>query len=216
MLLARLPDKLPNSIIFDFDNTLVDTQESIHMAFNETLEAFGREKWSNYDLKNKVKYSPRDFLHQVVGIENELRAKDIFLAAYQRHSAKLLKPMKCAIELLAFFREKNIKQYVISNKRGHILRHEINNLLDWGGYFQKIVGSEDCPLDKPDPKVVEFTLGYRPTNEVWFIGDSDVDVACAKNSGCLAILISDDDDLKLEYEPDLHYPDLGALIAAMR
>jgi len=211
-----LLSKLPASIIFDFDNTLVDTQEAIHNAFNDTLCAFGLAKWSEYDLKNKIKYSPRDFLHRVVGLENELKAKEIFLATYQKHSAKSLRPMSCATELLDFFRNKNIKQYVISNKRGHLLRHEVHNLLNWGSYFQKIVGSEDCQHDKPDPMIVEYTLGHKADHEIWFIGDSDVDIACARNSGCLAILINSDNDLKLEYEPDIHYPNLDGLLTAIR
>ncbi|MEI6986480.1 MAG: hypothetical protein WCK65_10140 [Rhodospirillaceae bacterium] len=42
-----LPDTLPLAIIFDWDNTLVDSWECLHASINVTLVAMGQRPWTN-------------------------------------------------------------------------------------------------------------------------------------------------------------------------
>lgn len=211
-----LPNKLPTAVIFDFDNTLVATLPAIHAAFNDTLEFYGYPKWSDQELKNNIKFSPREYLPKIVGIDKAKAAADFYLEAYKKRSNNFIKPLDKALEVIEFLQTHQVPLYIVSNKRGNLLRREVIELLGWGSYFKNIVGSEDCDHDKPHPAVVEHTLGKKPTRGTWFIGDSDVDIACALNAGCLAILISDDKNLKLEYQPDIHYPNLSHLLAEIR
>jgi len=211
-----LPNRLPQKVIFDFDNTLVDTQPSIHKAFNDTLEAFGHPIWSDEELSKKIKFSPRDFLHKVIGVENEAKGLEIFLEKYKTHSKDCLKPLDLAHELISFLSENQIEQYIISNKRGFLLRHEIENILNWSHFFAKVIGSEDFEKDKPDPAIVEFTIGHPADRNIWFVGDTDVDVKCAKLSGCYAILVNNKPDDEFEYLPDINYPNIEMFLSDLR
>lgn len=211
-----LPNKLPQKVIFDFDNTLVDTKLAIHRAFNDTLQAFGHPIWSEEELTCNVKYSPRDFMNQVIGKENEAKGRELFLEFYKSYSLDCLKPMSNALLLMQFFLENQIKLYVISNKRGYLLRHEIDNILKWGSFFAKVVGSEDAAKDKPDPSIVEFTIGHPATSDIWFVGDSDVDVKCGKLAGCFCILLHGKPSKDFEYLPDIYYPDIELFLSDLR
>jgi phosphoglycolate phosphatase len=80
---------------------------------------------------------------------------------------------------------------VVSNKRGHLLRLEAAEL-GWDKYFQSLVGAADAERDKPAPEIVDFALagsGIAAGPAVWFVGDTDIDVLCAQNSGCTAVLV---------------------------
>src|SRR5690606_3190282 len=55
---AALP--APRAILFDWDNTLVDTWGVLHRALAATFEAFGRRPWTLEETKRNVRASARD------------------------------------------------------------------------------------------------------------------------------------------------------------
>ena len=40
--------QLPKAVIFDWDNTVVDTWPLIYYSINKMLEEIGHQKWSEY------------------------------------------------------------------------------------------------------------------------------------------------------------------------
>ena len=52
--------KKPKAVLFDWDNTLVDTWPVIHYALNSTFLAFEKEAWSIDDTMERVRLSLRD------------------------------------------------------------------------------------------------------------------------------------------------------------
>jgi phosphoglycolate phosphatase len=211
-----LLNNLPKAVIFDFDNTLVDTLPTIHTAFNETLEHFGYKKWSEAELRNNLQFSPRDSIPKLMGTEIAQKASIYYLDAYKKLAHTMLMPLNYAVATLDYLKGLGIPLYIVSNKRGILLRYEIVELLKWGHYFENIIGSEDCPHDKPHPVVVQHALGKQASKAVWFVGDSDVDIACAINAGCTSILIKADTNLVLEYEPTLQYSNLSELLDTIK
>ena len=80
---------------------------------------------------------------------------------------------------------------VVSNKQGYLLRREARHL-GWDRVFHSLVGATDAELDKPAREAVTLALaesGVGLGPEVWFVGDTDVDMACAHNCGCTAVLL---------------------------
>jgi len=58
--------------------------------------------------------------------------------------------------------------------------------------FGAVVGAGDAPLDKPDAAPVRLALeqsGIEPGETVWFVGDTGLDMECARNSGCVPVLL---------------------------
>ena len=82
---------------------------------------------------------------------------------------------------------------IVSNKTGELLRREVARL-GWSGYFGSIVGAGDAPADKPACEPVHLALassGVPAGAEVWFVGDTAVDIECARNSGCVGVLLAE-------------------------
>jgi phosphoglycolate phosphatase len=80
---------------------------------------------------------------------------------------------------------------VVSNKTGKYLRREVAHL-GWEGHFARVVGATDASADKPATAPVDLALeGSDLTRgrDVWFVGDAAIDLECARNSGCVAVLL---------------------------
>jgi phosphoglycolate phosphatase len=83
-----------------------------------------------------------------------------------------------------------IYNVVVSNKKGGNLRQEVSHM-GWDGLFDKVVGADDAARDKPHPDPVHMAFEgapLMPSRDVWFVGDSEIDIECADNTGCTAIL----------------------------
>ena len=48
----------PTALIFDWDNTLVDTWPTIHDALNTMLPQMGHEAWTLSETKQRVRLPP--------------------------------------------------------------------------------------------------------------------------------------------------------------
>ncbi|NQV56500.1 MAG: HAD family hydrolase, partial [Rhodospirillales bacterium] len=84
---------------------------------------------------------------------------------------------------------------VVSNKTGPLLRAEAAHL-GWDQYFGAIVGAGDAAKDKPAPDPIFQSAepgGYDPSQgnwaDIWYVGDTEIDMICAANSGLIPILL---------------------------
>jgi phosphoglycolate phosphatase len=179
----------PRAVIFDWDNTLVNTWPVIHEAMVVTFNAMGHTPWTLQETKDRVRKSMRDAFPELFGADWQ-KAGDIYQKAYRESSLSKLEALPQAQELLELINELGLYNVVVSNKKGPVLRSEVEHI-GWNHYFKKIVGADDAARDKPHGDPVHLALEHsaiQPTSDVWFIGDSDVDLECALNTGCTAIL----------------------------
>ncbi|MBN8531687.1 MAG: HAD family hydrolase [Alphaproteobacteria bacterium] len=180
---------LPRAILFDWDNTLVDTWPLIHGALVETFESMGQTPWTLDEVKSKVAKSLRDSFPALFHERWEEAAK-IYQDAYLARHLKNLQAMPEAARLLEALHKRVKFLGIVSNKKGPSLRLELKHL-GWDRYFDAAIGSQDAEHDKPHPAPVYLALkgtGIEPGPDVWFVGDSAVDIECAVASGCLPVL----------------------------
>jgi phosphoglycolate phosphatase len=206
----------PKAIIFDWDNTLVDSWKTIHQALNATLTNFGLEPWSLEYTKANVQKSMRDSFPGLFGNHWE-KAGEFFYEQYEAIHIETLSPLEGAEQTLVALRKEGIYLAVVSNKKGNYLRQEVTHL-GWDTFFGQIVGALDAEQDKPAIAPVKLALNRSGVNEgsvIWFAGDSQVDLECAHNSNCVPILIRKKEPEALEfkdYPPDMHIRDCPALL----
>ncbi len=182
--------KKPRAALFDWDNTLVDSLGVIHKAYGETLRAMGMPMWSYEDTCARVSLSLRETFPGLFG-ERWQEASDVFYAAYRTYHLDHVTALPGAAELLSALSEAGVYLGVVSNKTGENLRREVANF-GWQDYFGRVVGATDAAQDKPAPAPVEMALdgsGVAPGEDVWFVGDNAVDVACAEATGCVPIIL---------------------------
>ena len=180
----------PKAILFDWDNTLVNTWPAIHEAINATLTAFGVEPWTFDETRARVRRSMRESFPGLFG-ERWEEAATFFYARFESTHLKNLEPLPGAAAMLKELRAAGIYLGVVSNKKGDYLRQEVAHL-GWESHFGSIVGALDAEKDKPAVESVEMALegaGIPAGDGVWLAGDTDIDLECACNAGCVPVLV---------------------------
>jgi len=181
----------PEAIIFDFDDTLVDTKPIIEKALYATFANFsiddGIIKGKNIDINRSLK----DYFQEIF-TDNLEEAREVFYKNYDNF-ANELKIIDNAEQVLNFLQINKVRMSIVSNKNGQRLRNEINNKLSWGHFFESIIGSGDAKEDKPSAEPAKKALQHLKLADyknVWLIGDSMVDLMTARNLGCIGILFN--------------------------
>jgi phosphoglycolate phosphatase len=189
-----MQNKLPKAIIFDWDNTLIDSWPLIHAAINKTMAHMGKPLMSLEEIKCNIHKSMRESFPQIFG-DRWQEAGDVYVDSYKKDHLDNLQFLPDAVSLIEYAQQLRIDLFVISNKMGDTLRKEAKKL-KVADKFINIVGAGDAKKDKPSKDVVDFTLKNSGQNNIldprqdfiWFVGDTIVDVECAINSGCLPVL----------------------------
>lgn len=209
----------PSALLFDWDNTLVDSWGVLHATMNETLTAMGKPGWTREEAEARIRASMRDSFPALFG-DRWPEAEKIFYTTYERLHIAALTPCAGAEELLAWSAREGFYMGVVSNKRGSYLRAEAE-ALGWTRFFSKLAGAGDAARDKPAREHVEAALdlnSMQPGPHIWFVGDTDIDMLCARNTGCVAVLVRPQPPVVGEFadaQPDHHFPDLAALRQAL-
>jgi phosphoglycolate phosphatase len=213
----------PRAVLFDWDNTLVDSWGVIHGAINATQVAMGHVPWTFDETRTKVRASARDAFPKMFGDRWE-EAQRIFYDTFRASHLERLRAMPGAADLLAALGDAGVYLGVVSNKQGGYLRAEAEHL-GWSRHFGRLVGATDAPRDKPAVDPVDMALagsGIPRGPDVWFVGDADIDLACALNAGCVPVLLRGDPPGEGEFPdapPARHLADclaFAALVAKFR
>ena len=200
--------KKPSAILFDWDNTLVNTWPLIHKAINVTFQEYGLEPWSLEKVKENAHESSREAFPKLFG-ERWQEAQKFFYSYVQGLSLEDLEVMPGAFSLLSFLNQKNMTAGIVSNKRSDLLKNEINHL-KWSHFFQVIVGAEEAEKDKPAPDPIYLALSkidLEASDSIWFVGDTTVDWQAAEASGCQPVAIGENVqqmNVFLPYVADCH------------
>jgi phosphoglycolate phosphatase len=209
----------PRALLFDWDNTLVDSWETIHAALVVTFTAMGREPWTLTETKLRVARSLRDSFPPIFGDRWE-EARQLYLDTFTAIHLQRLKAIDGAAEMLTGLAETGLYLGVVSNKTGAVLRREAEHL-GWTRHFRRLVGAGDAALDKPHAAPVLLALAGSgiECGDVWYIGDTALDMECARNSGCLGVLIGArplEEESFARFPPDLRFGDCVGLLRHVR
>jgi len=189
--LQNLPK--PKAVIFDWDNTLVDTWPLIHAAIDKTMTLMGHQPWGFEKVRDTVHKSMRESFPEIFGDEWE-KAGEIYKDAYRSMHLEKIMLLPKALELINELESKGITQFIVSNKMGPTLRKEAAKIGVEKKFFA-LIGAGDSNNDKPHKDHVDLALlgsDLDPAkDEIWFIGDTIADVECAYNSGCRPIVFGD-------------------------
>ncbi len=184
------PKTLPKAIIFDWDNTLVNTWRVAYDAMNVARESVGRPHFTVDEFWSQPHHSMRDVAHKLFGKHHE-KGQRIFYETVEKFHLQDLISLQGADPLLRDLKTRGIYMGIVSNKEGKYLRKEVAHL-GWNSHFQHVIGAQDTEEDKPSAVPVLAVLqnsAITPSHDVWFVGDSIVDVYCARASGCIPVVV---------------------------
>jgi phosphoglycolate phosphatase len=209
----------PQAILFDWDNTLVDSWSTIHEALNHVMAAMGKPSWTMAETRDRVRLSLRESFPLHFGVRWE-EARAIYLDRFRAIHLERLTALPGRAAMIATLAGDGMFLGVVSNKTGSLLRLEAGRL-GWSQHFGSLVGAGDAVIDKPHPAPVALALapsGVAASERVWFVGDTGVDMICAQNAGCIPVLLGGDpksEELR-RAPPRLAFSDPAALLRFLR
>lgn len=177
----------PLAVVFDWDNTLVDTNDNILNAVDHTINLMG---YSNKKANRNSHESRKSYMIGLFG-DQWKKANKIYQQYLDDALLQNITLNHGVKEMLTELKSKNVYLAIVSNKKNTNLREEIAYFkLD--SYFNRVIGSGDTEEDKPSATPLlfaleEYTLPINREN-VFFIGDSITDILCTQNANCLPII----------------------------
>ena len=215
-----LPEGLrpPRAILFDWDNTLVNTWPTIVECYQDTFKALGQTPWTATEVQDRAHGSLREVFPTLFGARAG-EAEKVFYDTFLRIHLDRLEPLLGADTLLAHCHAKGLYVAIVSNKVGDNLRAEVAHL-GWGKWIARAVGARDAARDKPAPDPIYLALdgtGIAPDDSVWMVGDTPADLKSAHAAGCLPVLVGGADQLSaaLEHPPRLRARNCHQLVALL-
>ncbi|MDO4160751.1 MAG: HAD-IIIA family hydrolase [Prevotellaceae bacterium] len=183
-----------DNYIFDLDGTLLSTLGDLTTSTNYAMRAFNMPEHSIDEVRKFVGNGIRKLIERAIpqGIENPQyeQVYNVFMEHYLKHSLDTTKPYDGIMDMLKTLKGNGKRMAIVSNKyctaTEELCQHFFNE------YINVAIGESERIKKKPAPDtVIEAMerLGITRENTV-YVGDSEVDIATARNSGipCISVL----------------------------
>ncbi len=212
-------------LIFDLDGTLIDSKLDLALAVNAARAQMQLPPLDHDAVFSFVGQGAPTLIRKSLGElgtdENVERALAYFLSYYRQHMLDNTVTYPGVREGLAALagNGRHAQMAVLTNKPVRISR-DILRGLGLADYFQYVYGGNSFETKKPHPQGVEVLLrdyGASP-REAMMVGDSEIDVQTARNSGVWAcgVTYGLGSHRLAEYPPDLLLDTLADLPARLR
>ncbi len=174
-------------IVFDLDGTLLNTLDDLQDSMNYVLSSNGMPTRTYEEIRSFVGNGIKRLIELSVSKDcsNELFEKcyEEMLVYYKAHSQIKTGPYEGVVRLLNNLKAKGKKIAVVTNKVQGSAEDVCNKYFE--GLIDVIIGDDKTTPLKPAPDNVFKALDYLKTtvDKAVYVGDSEVDIATAKNTG---------------------------------
>ena len=202
--------------VFDMDGTVLNTLGDLTDSMNYALEAAGHaHSYTEDDVRQffgsgvtvaivralareagtelsdlEQVGTANDTITDTIDAAEVQKIQEIYTPYYAAHCDIKTGPYAGILELLEKLRTAGVKTAVVSNKPDIAVQKLVNDLFT--GMFDLSVGEKDGVRRKPPPDMTEKALrdlGTTDKKEAVYIGDSEIDMQTAENSGldCISV-----------------------------
>jgi len=200
--------------IFDFDNTLADSEYGYNKAL---IKAFG-EFDIPYDESRYNEYirTPLNLLFNQYYPNSPCRYRDfvsVITSTYNRvylESVRLFPDAKMCIDSMT---DEGVNMGIASNSYTEQL-HGILDMLGLNGRFSSVVGVDRVMMGKPDPEMLLICMREMGANpgDIVMIGDSENDIHAGHRAGFDTVLVDRSGDFEPSVTPTFTVSSLRDLI----
>jgi pyrophosphatase PpaX len=172
-----------NTILFDLDGTLIDTNELIISTYLHTLEKYYPGKYKREDVLPFL--GPT--LHEVFENMNPERVEEMILEYRTYNLANhdlLVKEFVGVMETIETLKKKGYKLAIVTTKREDVAFKGLR-LMNLDPFFDVMIAYDHVKKVKPDPEPIFLALeklNSKP-EETLMVGDNFHDVLAGKNAG---------------------------------
>lgn len=179
------------AVLFDFDGTVVDSNEFIFSCLDYTARHHLGRAFPRQLLESNVGMPLADLFQSLHGAEAAAPQVEAMVHTYRRHQEEREHAITACdgIEaVLHTLRRSGVRLAIVTTKQHAVAARQLARVgLD--ACFDTIVGFDECQRAKPDPEPFLLALErltIEPTRAV-AVGDSAADICGARAAGVIAI-----------------------------
>lgn len=181
------------SVIFDLDGTLLNTLTDLHAAVNKALVAYSLPPRNMDDVRtflgNGYLYLISHCMAPVTDEEKTREVLKYFENYYYSHSMDTTAPYEGIPEVIDALAARHYRLAIVSNKGMDAVRELAAHF--FGGVIPVAIGESADVRRKPAPDTAleAMRLIGAAKESSLYVGDSEVDIATARNAGidCLSV-----------------------------
>lgn len=176
------------TILFDLDGTLIDSTDAILESFGVAYDTFARTSPDDDDIKKLIGH-PLDMMFSMLGVS--LSEVNSYVSAYKEHyriiSRKKTSLLPLGLE--AIKAASKIATLGIVTTKTAQYSEELLEHMGVMHYFEVLIGRESVQFPKPHPEPILKAIDYLKADpsQTWMIGDTPMDLICAKEAGVQSI-----------------------------
>lgn len=182
------------NIVFDLDGTLLNTLDDLANSTNHALRLCGYNTHTTEEVRLMVGNGVANLIKRAMPTNCSEEEFNNCFAAFKQHYAvhckDLTKPYDGILELLHELKSRGIRMAIVSNKLDSAVK-ELNQQF-FKDYIDVAIGEIADVKRKPAPDMLLKAMEQlgAEKDETIYIGDSDVDIVTAHNTGipCISVL----------------------------
>lgn len=182
------------TVVFDLDGTLLNTLDDLAGSVNFALKENGMSPRTIDEVRRFIGNGVRVLIKRSVpeGTTDEKYEATFktFEAHYKKNSRNLTAPYEGVVKMLNDLKEMGYKLAIVSNK----IDFAVKDLRDefFNEVIEVAIGDSPDTNNKPEPDMVFKALKMldESAGNAVYVGDTDVDLETAKNSGMDCITVS--------------------------
>ncbi|WP_298832054.1 pyrophosphatase PpaX [uncultured Planococcus sp.] len=172
-----------NTLLFDFDGTLLDTNELIIQTFLTVLDEHYPGRFGREDALHFIGPS----LEQTFMAIDPDRVEELtvqYRSLNRMMHDELVEEYDGVAETLRLLKARGLKMAIVSTKRSETIRHGLA-LMGVSDVFDVLVGLDHVSNPKPDPEPLHLALEQLGAShdEALMIGNNSHDIEGGKNAG---------------------------------
>lgn len=172
-----------NTLLFDLDGTLIDTNDLIINSFLHTLEKYFPNQYKREDV---LPFMGPTLMETFGSLDS--KRMDEMIQTYRKFNISnhdlLVKEFEGVFETIKTLKEKGYKIGIVTTKMMNVVEMGLK-LSKLDQFFDVVVALDHVKKAKPDPEPVLLALeqlGSRP-EEAIMVGDNYHDIVAGKNAG---------------------------------
>jgi phosphoglycolate phosphatase len=177
-------------VLWDMDGTVLDTLEDLWAAVNVSLRRFSLPEASLEAVRAGLGNGAAHLISCVAPEEKREQVLAFYKPWYDAHCNLKTRPYPGILPLMGALRAGGVRQAIISNKPDPAVQELAKSYFP--GLLETAVGESETVRRKPNPDAVLAAvrqMGLTVADCV-YIGDTEVDLATAKNAGMACIAVS--------------------------
>jgi pyrophosphatase PpaX len=213
---------MKDTVLFDFDGTIMNTNDVILKSWHHTFDTYGKERPADSVLYSHfgepLEITVKKYFPDIPVAEG----LEVYRSYHRDNFGEMITVFPGMKEALDCLSGEGYKCGLVTSR---MRPTTLEGLEAYGldKYFDDIVTKEDCSKHKPDPQPIDIMLaklGSNAENSV-MVGDTLFDIMCAKNAGVTSLLVGwavavQADKLSKEQSPDMILEDPSELLEIIK